>query len=269
MIPTGVTPTLERLAGGDGRPVVVVDFAQFAAVGRLGPLLCAHRARQPIYQLDPVSDLAASGAYRPLAELADTYAAALAAVGAGRAQEARGVTLVGYCSAAALALEIAGRLARRCDACAVLVCPTWPDSAVIAADYASFRAGLGAAGAPGRPAVAGAGPPQRLADMRAQLARDLQAMAAASGLDGSSAVFADILARYSAWLGFLLACEATATRSRLPPFPVRVLSASEDGLPWPPSPRHRVSVLPVPERDLASSGAVAREILDHRWQAHG
>jgi hypothetical protein len=262
--PARLTARLERLAAGAGRPIVVVDFLPFSSANRLGQLLCAHRADQPVYQVDPVTDLAACRGYLPLSALADAYADALAAEGLAH----RPAILVGYCSAAVLALEITARMAPQGKACAVLVAPTWPDSAMIAAEYCRFRADLGGTG-PDLPGCAAEGDDAQYQKMSGQLAEDLQAVAAANDLDASSAVFGDMLARYSAWLAFLIASrEATAgwCSPSAPAFPVQILSVDENGeeAAQPMSLHHLVDSMPVPVSELLTSPAIARAILDPR-----
>ncbi|MGH3376853.1 MAG: hypothetical protein ACRDP6_19160, partial [Actinoallomurus sp.] len=99
--------TVDRLAEGPGTPILVVDFVQFSATRPLSEELGEHSRGHPVYRIDPVTDLTGEEGYRPLDALVDGYAAACAGHGlpGGR------LLVVGYCSAAPLALRLAARFA--------------------------------------------------------------------------------------------------------------------------------------------------------------
>jgi hypothetical protein len=202
-VPTASSPagSLERLADGGRDPVLIVDFLQFTATQPLGDELARHARGHPVLRIDPVTDLAGEPGYRPLDALADGYAELC------RWQRLTGgrLAVVGYCSAVPLSLRLADRLAAEAEVSSVLVRPTWPDGGMVAAGFGAFRAELGAA--PG-PVPEPADPELALQQMTVVLRDDLRAMARAHGLDPASAVLGDMLARYRAWLGFLLAGSA-------------------------------------------------------------
>lgn len=229
-----VTP--ERLSGGAGRPLLVADFQPFSSAPRLSTRLAEHAAGRPVYRLDPLRELARPGGPRPLAEFAADYAAALGADG-------RAVTVIGYCAAAALAVRVGALLAAARPVSTLLVCPQWPVAAVVGAQFAAFRADLGAPPGP-PPAAAAAEPAALLAAMDRILAADLAAVAASRGLAEVPGALDELLAGYRGWLGFLLACAGDAAVPAPPAatdLNISVLTdPTEDAAlpaPWPPARR--------------------------------
>lgn len=256
----GITPKLELLTEGAGGPaIVVVDFIPFSSATRLGPLLCTRHTDQQIYQIDPVADLTPVDSYIPLRDLSSAYSRALAAMGAAD----QPLVIVGYCSAAALSLQICVDLAPRGEVFPLLVQPTRPDTEMVAAEFSRIRASLGV--------PAGECPPldgtqkSILETLQTQLRHDLTAMAQTKGLDPASTVFTDFLARYRSWLGFLL-----ASGEPIRPFPgqpsagVIVSNDDEENLPWLDPFPHWVKKLGVDQEDLAASPVLAEEILSYQ-----
>lgn len=227
--------SLDRLAAGPGEPVLVVDFVQFSAARQLSEELAEHAGDRPVHRIDPVTDLARDPDFRPFGALVDGYAALCRQHGlpGGR------LTVVGQCSAAPLAVALAARLGGPDRVRAVLVQPSWPDAAMVAGDLRTFRTELGAD--PGPAPEPGPDPSSALRRMVALLRDDLAAMARRTELDPASAVLADLLARYRAWLGFLLA-SSTAPAPADPP----VVVPDADG-----SPAGRVLACAWPDRAAA------------------
>lgn len=263
--PDHYTLTIERLTAGAGRPIVVVDFLQLSSARQLAEVLSARSNGHPVYRIDPVTDLARDGRYRPLDSLADGYADACLRAGVVR----RELTVAGYCSAAALALLIAARLAGRAKVDSVLVQPTWPDAQSVASDFGSFRADLGAGNQPlsgldteVTPDMA-ARPDVLLEQMHDALHRDLQVMAAARGLDTAGPALADLLARYRAWLGFLLSSRAALQRPWPREMHPRLLlgAAAEPLIPWSDPGSYHVVRLQVPDDELLTDAALADTVL--------
>jgi hypothetical protein len=199
------------LAPGAGEPVVVADFVRFSAAPRFSELVREAAGDRPVWAIDPVTDLAQLPGYVPLEDLADGYADALASE-----DLADGVTVMGFCTAAALALTLGERLAGAGPAQIVLAQPMWADDAMIESDFAEFRADLRASRwMPGQDADAPVVPhaatgPAALGELTQVLRADLVAVTQAAGLAESGSGFTDLLGRYRAWLGFLLASQAAA-----------------------------------------------------------
>lgn len=224
-IRSSLAPVL--LGPGAGEPVVVADFVRFSTAPRFSELVRAAAGDRPVWAIDPVTDLAQFHDYVPLEDLADGYAAALASE-----DLADGVTIMGFCAAAALALTLGERLAGAGPAQIVLATPMWADDAMIEADFAEFRADLHGsrwAPGPGQPVLphSGGTGPATLGDLIRVLRADLAEVAQAAGLAETGSGITDLLGRYRAWLGFLLASQAAAgQRTAAPPAtgpPVTVL----------------------------------------------
>lgn len=268
--------TVERLAAGERDPLVVVDFLQLGSSQPLAEVLGAHNQGHPVYRIDPVTDLAAAGGtYRSLGSLADGYARACADEGLAGLPMA----VVGFCSAAALSLLIAGLLAAQAPVSSILVQPTWPDARSIGADFASFRTDLGAGGDRSAEQATGSDAPQdaeaspraaleRMCDV---LRRDLRALAKATGLDAAGPGLADLLARYQAWLGFALSSQDAAGR----PWPREIRSClvlgadAEAFIPWLDPGSYRLVRLAAPERGLLRDPSFADSVLACAWSWHG
>jgi hypothetical protein len=234
---SSLTLSLDQLADGGGDPVLVVDFVQFSTTQQLSDDLGRHGGGHPVYRIDPVTDLAREPGYRPLDALADGYAEVCLARGLAGGR----LAVVGHCSAAPLSLCLADRLAGRAEVSSVLVQPTWPDEEMIGTDFGSFRAELGAAAGPVPDLV---DPDLALAQMTVVLRDDLRAMALRYGLDPASAALGDMLARYRAWLGFLLAGSAAPHR------------------PWGSG---QVVPLPAPDGAGRIDGMLAGRVLSRAW----
>lgn len=185
----------ERLSSGTAGSVLVVDFQPYSSGKRLGELIAAGAPERAVQQIEPARDLAARRDYRSLDELADEYASSY--------QPADAPVLVGYCSAAILAIRLADRLP---GSRVLLVRPTWPDTAMVAETLADVRAELGAAGEPA-PELTGA-----TADVLARLSdtlhRDLKTLATMHGLDPAGRPLLELLERYQGWFGYLLSARA-------------------------------------------------------------
>jgi hypothetical protein len=246
---------LVQLTSGAGDAVLFVDFAQFSSGRLLSEELSECCGDRAAYRIDPVTDLAGDQAYWPFGALADGYVEACLALGLN----GRRVSVVGYCSAAALSLGVAARLAGQ--AAPVLVLPTWPDVQMIAADFRCFRTELGAR-SQSLPDMTGA-PSTVLRRMEDVLRGDLDAMAAAYSLDQASPNLGEMLARYRAWLGFLIST-ADALRWHGPPGlrPRVVLgSDSRTDMPGFAADAYEVIRLPVPEEDLLGCDELAASVL--------
>jgi hypothetical protein len=276
-----ISPALARLSSGDAEPVIVTDFLRVSSAPRLSTVLAGEARRHPVFAVDPVADLARCAAFVPLAELAAGYADTFAAAVPG----AKKIVVVGYCAAAALALRIAARLAgsdaigrlpgqkstigrapgQESRVRVILVQPTWPDTAMIGADMAGFRADLGVSD--GSPGDLDGDPGVILHRFEQTLRADMRAMARTNGLDGSAAVgkaLADLLDRYRAWLGFLLASRGALKRPWDPGVPVDVLAgtSSPATVPWLGPESYAVTRLALPDGEHLATALLARSALD-------
>src|SRR6185437_47128 len=139
-------------------------------------------------------------AYMSLADMA-----AEAAEEFGRSEPADGpASVIGYCSAAALALHVATLLARSRPTVAVLLRPSWPDTEMITRQFATLVAHLRTSGR-SSPVLDG-DPGECVANIEQVLRADVAAMAASQGLEDAEDTFAELLMTYRSWLAFLLAC---------------------------------------------------------------
>jgi hypothetical protein len=249
----------QRLTVGDGRPLLVVDFQPFSSAPRLSTLLSECAGAHPVYRLDPLPALARSGGYLPLSALAAQFADGYAADADGRA-----VTVVGSCTAPALALRVGARLAATRPVSAVLVRPEWPDLGWLGRQYAAFREDLGAGPAPA-PDLAG-DPAEVLGRMEQTLRADLEEMAVRRNLGEVLPVLEELLRGYRAWLAFLLACAVDAGEpgpAGAAPIDISILtSVADDGAlpaPWPPA--RRVERTAPAGQPVAATPALARLVL--------
>jgi hypothetical protein len=247
----------ERLNDGDAEPVIVADFVRFSGTPRFSAVLSSGDHRHPIYAVDPVTDLARSGAYLPLADLAAGYADEFLAANATPGR----TVVIGYCTAAALALRIAGRLGATTDVLAVLVRPMWPDADMIRSDFAEFRAGMGAAEVPA-PDLGG-DPGATLRRLERVLEADLHAVARAHGLDESSSALPEMLARYRAWLGFLLTSRSAIEQSWRGELPLKVLTGAAGCtyVPWFDHGSYKVTRLSLPADEPLAAACLAGAAL--------
>lgn len=192
-------PRPERLTKGTGPTFVVIDFFPLSATPRLSDILAAYGGEADIVQIDPAADLVPTGEHLSLEELAGSYRRALTEAGLLR----RDLTVVGYCSAAPLALAVAARLAGHQHPATILVFPSWPDRQLVGAEFGRIRSRLGAAG--GEAVMTSATPSALLAELTTLLDQDVRAMADRNHLGTSSTVIDEMIARYRAWFSFLLA----------------------------------------------------------------
>jgi len=267
--------TVEQLTAGAKDPIVVVDFLQLSAAPQLAEVLASRSDGHPVYRIDPVTDLAGDDGYHALDGLAAGYADAC--VGTGLSD--RELMVTGYCSAAALSLLLAARLAKVANVSSVLVQPTWPDARSIAADFGSFRADLsvgdhlrpdGMADADALPDLE-ASPHLILEQMRGVLRHDLQAMAEARGLHPAGRAVADLLARYLAWLGFGLSSRDALRRPWPGELRPRLLlgATAEPFIPWLDPGSYQVVRLEVPEQELLADAAFADSVLTDQRASDG
>jgi len=228
---------LERVTDGDGEPIVVViDFLGTASAGKFGgqsagklsQVLAARSAGRRIYQADPVSDLTGLEEYLDLPALAVRYCRACEREGIAGTR----VTVVGHCASAALAMLVAQRLAGHGRTRVVLVQPTLADWDMIGEEFSRIRASLKAAGASAP--VLSRSPRSALDEMERVLRQDLAELAGSMGLADSTAMMAELLDRYRAWLGFLLGTsEALLDRHDHALRPVVIVGADETAtVPW-------------------------------------
>jgi hypothetical protein len=191
---------LRQLTAGDARPVLVADFQAFSSAARLSHLISARAQGQPVYQVDPLNALSGDRAYMSLADMA-----AEAAEEFGRDEPADGpASVIGYCSAAALALHVATLLARSRPTVAVLLRPSWPDTEMITTQFATLVANLRTSGR-SSPVLDG-DPGECVTNMEQMLRAEVAALAASQGLEGAEDTFTELLMTYRSWLAFLLAC---------------------------------------------------------------
>jgi len=195
--PARLEPRL--LSNGHAAPILVADFQPFSASARLSDLISAKARDSPVYQLDPLVCLSQRDTYLTLADIAGEYAAAFEVADPVSSE----FCVVGYCSAAALALHIARLLAGTRKAVTILVRPVWPDTALVHRQFAQFRTELGSRHH-ARPDL-NCDPGQVIKEMEGMLRADLSALAAERGVRQTNPAFTVLLKRYRAWLSFLLA----------------------------------------------------------------
>lgn len=200
---------LDQLSAGDAEPVLVADFQTFSTEPRLGALLADGSRGRPVYQVDPLTALTGSRVYFSLPELAQACADRFRSLNS----DAAPMFVVGYCSAAAMALHVAKLLEPQREVTVILVQPSWPGEKDIQARLAEYMASMGAANS--SCSELGGDPCRAIARLEQAMRVRLEAVAAANGLDGS-APFGDLLARYRSWLAFLLACRNDSSESRAP-----------------------------------------------------
>jgi hypothetical protein len=235
---------LRRLVAGAAKPVLVADFQAFSSAPRLSHMVSDRAAGRPVYQVDPLDALSQD---RPYISIADLAAEAVGSFTSSQPADGH-VFVIGYCSAAALSVHIATLLARTREATAVLLRPSWPDTAGIEDQFATLAANVGA---PQLPCPGLDGDPgscvRRMADaLRAQL----ETLVASQGLDPSADTFGELLLTYRSWLAFLLACrnDSLVPRDEVTPA-VIVLTEAPDSVTIPGLPPGEFKVTPLPALD--------------------
>src|SRR5215471_3826984 len=223
---------VDRLYGGGGTPLVSVDFQQFTVGDSAGEIFSRASSDHQVFRVDPVADLAtAAGSIPTLPETAEAYAASLQEYSLGPQ-----VTVVGYCSAAALSLQLAESLRQApLDVTSLLIQSTLPTDASISADFARFRSELGETS-----------PADSLSGMRAQAAADAAGKVLADDLTGfltrqgldldvGRALYQELIARCQAWLGFLISTQTALAQPWRHGLRPRVLldATGAAHLPWP------------------------------------
>ncbi|WP_167343997.1 hypothetical protein [Streptomyces violaceorubidus] len=254
--------TIDQLSAGSAEPVLVVDFIDFSAARQLSQTLGNRTEDNPVYCLDPVSDLARDSAYWPLDALAEGYADLWLKSGPAGPR----LTVVGYCSAAALSWTIAARLADQVATRLLLVQPTWPDAQFVSTSFGELRANL--SGEPSAAPELAADPDQALRQMQRLLRDDLHLMAERAGMDATSPTLDELMDRYRAWLSFVLAGSAARARP-MPTRPRPTILVTADAEPCVPDDglltydivRHSVP----PEAPMDETG-LADAVLAHTWQ---
>ncbi len=244
---------LEKLVEGDLPPVILVDFAMFSTADTMTGLVGVPESRWETYRIDAVQDLEIHGSLT-IARLADLYAKEIEGLGS------RPAAVLGYCSAATLALALAKRLASGGDGHApavVLVEPTWLSVTMIGQELDALRATLGATG--DRPAEL------TLDTVLATLTGDLTTKLAADGMPEAEieTCVTMLTQRYEAWFGFLFATVDAAVPT--PEAPVSlVVSGDSDRGPapgWTAAQCSSVRV-DVPPGEFLRSPVVRQKIFD-------
>lgn len=235
---------LQRLVPGDAQPVLVADFQAFSSAPRLSQLVSGRTEGRPVYQVDPLVALSQDRPYISLADLA-----AETVVSFARSQPADGPAFViGYCSAAALAVHIATLLARSRKATAILLRPTWPDSTFVEEEFGTLAANLGGHQPP-CPELDG-DPGRCVRRMEELLRAELEVLVASQGLGGVEDTFGELLLTYRSWLAFLLACRNDSLAGWPgETAPVTVLTEAPDGVAVPGLPPGGFEVCPLPDLD--------------------
>lgn len=249
---------VRQLAAGAANPILVADFQAFSSAPRLSHLVSDRFGGRPVYQIDPLEALSGDRRYIPLADLAADATASFE-----RSQPADGPAFViGYCSAAALAMHIATLLAPSREATAVLLRPSWPGNETIERTFATLAGNLGARQLP-CPELDGA-PDRCVRDLEEVLRSQLEVLATSQGLDASADTFGELLVTYRSWLAFLLACRndslAGRVGTRAGPSAVTVLSETPDSEIVPGLAPGQFEVCPLPIAD--GDNPVTPEVAD-------
>ena len=257
----GTQPLCSRLGSGDKAAILVADFQPLTAAPRLSRLIGEAAVDHPVYQVDPRGALAGERLYAALPDLAEQAAAVFRAEESGAGGDRR-VFVVAHCSSAALSLRIADLLAGPREVTAILVQPTWPDTAHVAEIFAEFQGKLGAGGRP-CPDLDG-DPWACVAGMERLMSQDLEAVAARLGLGKAPLAFSELLVSYRTWLAFLLACRNDRP-VKLPSGAVEIsVLTDEPGFVLPGSVPRRCRITPPPPADRpdAVTPELARFLLD-------
>ncbi|MGC5009262.1 hypothetical protein ACLQ2R_00710 [Streptosporangium sp. DT93] len=243
---------LEQIAEGGLPPIILVDFAVFSVTDTMTDLMSGVPGPgRSVYRIDAVQDLEAYGD-TTIARLADVYAREVGEL------PVRPAGVLGYCSAATLALELADRLGEGGDAPhVVLVEPTWLTPGMIGQELGALRATLGAAAEP----PAGLSLTTALDTLTGDLERKL------AGEDMSEAeremCVTMMTRRYRAWFGFLFATAATPAPTPVTPVSL-VVGAGSDRGPAPGWTADRCSTdrVDVPADGFLRSAEVRLRIFD-------
>jgi hypothetical protein len=256
----GTKPLCSQLSSGDGAAILVADFQPLTAAPRLSRLVSEAAAGHPVHQVDPRGALSGDRLYATLPELAAEAAAVFRAAEAGATD--RRVFVVGHCSAAALSLQIAGRLAGERDVTAILVQPTWPGTEHVTERYAEFQGKLGEGSRPG-PDLDG-DPWSCVAGMEQLMNEGLAGVAKRLGLTKAPLAFSELLVSYRTWLAFLLACRNDQP-VKVPAEAVAIsVLTDEPGFVLPGEVPGRCRIVPPPpaERPDAVTPELAKHVLD-------
>ncbi|MEQ0565859.1 hypothetical protein ABJI51_42850 [Amycolatopsis sp. NEAU-NG30] len=257
----GTRPLCSRLSSGDGAAILVADFQPLTAAPRLSKLVSEAAAGHPVHQVDPRGALSGERLYAELPELAAETAATFRA-GEPAAASGSPVFVVGHCSAAALALQIADRLAGPREVTAILVQPTWPGTDHVTERFAEFQGKLGLGSGPcpdldGDPWSCVAGMEQLMNEGLAGLTKRL-------GLTKAPLAFSELQVSYRTWLAFLLACRNDQP-VKVPAEAVAVSVLTDDPgfvLPGTGPGRCRITPPPPAERPDAVTPELAKHVLD-------
>lgn len=257
----GTRPLCSRLSSGDGAAILVADFQPLTAAPRLSELVRDAAAGHPVHQVDPRGALSGERLYATVPELAGEAAELFRASESSPAADRR-VFVVGHCSAASLALQIAGRLAGDREVTAILVQPTWPGNEHVTERLAEFQGKLGVADLPcpdldGEPWACIAGMEQLMQEGLAALAKRL-------GLSKAPLAFSELLVSYRTWLAFLLACRNDQP-VKVPSDEVAIsVLTDEPGFVLPGTTAQRCRITPPPPADRpdAVTPELAKHVLD-------
>lgn len=256
----GTRPLCSRLSSGDGAAILVADFQPLTAAPRLSQLISEAGAGHSVYQVDPRGALSGDRLYAALPKLADETAA-LFLSGESSATDRR-VFIVGHCSASALSLQIAGRLAGERDVTAILVQPTWPGTDHVTERFAEFQGKLGLGNLP-CPDLDG-DPWSCLAGMEQLMSEGLAGLAKRLGLSKAPLAFSELLVSYRTWLAFLLACRNDQpVKAPDDAVAISVLTDEPDFVvPGTAAGRCRITPPPPAERPDAVTPELAKHVLD-------
>jgi len=199
MTHTGDERILRRLSPGEADPILVADFQAMSMSPRMSEMLSERIPGRAVFQIDPIGVLSEDRHYVPLPELAAVCAGEFSGAGADYGH----VHVVGHCSAAPLALRVAGLLSATRPVTAVLVNPTWPGDDDVTAKFTEFISKFGPATRTTPDLTAD--PDLVVSGMEQLLLDEVIALAASRGLSGSAGAFTDLTVWYRAWLAFLLA----------------------------------------------------------------
>jgi hypothetical protein len=246
---------LRRLVAGAAEPVLVADFQAFSSAPRLSHLISGRVEGRSVYQVDPLGALSGDRPYISVADLAADAVGSFA-----RSQPADGrAFVIGYCSAAAMSLHIAARLARSREVNAILLRPSWPDTGGVEEQFAMLAANLGAGQLP-CPELDG-DPDRCVRCMEELLRAELQTLVTSQGLDGSVDSFGELLLTYRSWLAFLLACRNDSQGGGAAGnAAVTVLTEAPDSLTVPGLPAGGFEVSPLPALD--ADNPITAEVVE-------